>query len=780
MAPGITEDDLRAALPQLDGDVSLMGLTRPVTVLRDELGVPHVEAASTGDAFFAQGFVTAQDRLFQMDFDRRRARGRTAEWLGALGVAQDTMARKLRLMDSARADYRELSPEARGVLEAYAAGVNAFLKITTALPVEYTLLGEQPEPWRPFDGLAIFKIRHVFMGNFELKLWRTRILARLGPELTAKLFPDHEPRDLLIIPTGSEHSGRPAETERILASIATVATDAVSGTDDSPDAGSNSWAIAGSRTASGKPIVAGDSHRAPDTPNVYYQNRVACPEFDVVGLSMPGVPGFHHFGHNANVAWCITHASADYQDLFLERFDPVNPSLYEHQGGWHEADARLETIAVRDGEAVTVEAVETVHGPVILGNPGTGAAVTLRYTATATPNPWAETLLPTLRATNVQQLEEAQQRWVDPANSLVSADVDGAVSYLMRGQIPVRSRTNGWGVVPGWSGDHEWLGDVPFEELPRLRDPEEGVIVTANNRIVDSAFPHYISTDWYPDQRARRVLARLRDIDDATPERMAGVHADSASLLAQQLVRALERVAPAGTHPLLDALRGWDGRMDRDRREPLLYSALMDEVLRRVLTPLLGSTLAWEALAGTSRGGPAHLRTLKRLTVRAIETEDTALLPERLTWSRLIDEAAQAAMAWLQGRLGPDEATWTWGDLHRIVHQHPLSPAFPDAAVLLDPPQTPVGGDSETPLQGGYSPGRPFVVTATSVARYVYDTSAWDASLWAIPLGVSGHPGSPHYADQRERWAAVGLFPMRYAWQEVQANAESELRLLPG
>jgi penicillin amidase len=333
--PLLSQDDLQMAVPELTGTIHLQELDSPVEIYRDTWGIPHVWAQTVHDAFVAQGFVHAQDRLWQMDYDRHRAYGRWAEWSGASAVAPDRLMRRLRLEASARADHAAVDPETRAMLDAYAAGVNAFLRTTTRLPIEYRILDATPEPWQPWDACAVFKVRHVFTGGvWQAKLWRARLVRLLGPERTATLCEGYEPGQPLIIPPGVDFRGpllngleELAAGEQVLARL------------DGSSAGSNNWAVSGSRTASGGPLLAGDPHRALDTPNVFYQNHLACPAFDAIGLSFPGVPGLPHFGHNRHVAWCITTTMADYQDLYIERFHPDDPRQYEFVGQWCHAES---------------------------------------------------------------------------------------------------------------------------------------------------------------------------------------------------------------------------------------------------------------------------------------------------------------------------------------------------------------------------------------------------------------------------------------------------------
>jgi penicillin amidase len=767
--------DLAAALPDLASPQRLPGLTGPVDVWRDPDGVPHARAGSLHDAFFAQGFVHAQDRLWHMEYDRRRAAGRWAELAGAAAVAQDVLARRLGLERSARADYDGAGPEARAMLDAYTAGVNAFLDTTRAWPVEFGLLDFRPERWAPWDSLAVFKVRHVEMGPWQMKLWRARLVRQLGPRLAAHLCPGTPPAPMLILPPGAEYRGPAPAASEVLGR-----SDAVLASLPAWVGGSNSWVLAGSRTASGRPLVAGDPHRALDTPNCYYQNHLACPDFDAIGLSFPGVPGLPHFGHNRHVAWCVTHAMADYQDVFVERFDPTDPTRYEFRGEWRHAEVRREIVEVRGGKPVQVAVTVTHHGPVVVGDPSTGYAVSLRYTATAELNRTFDALVPMLRAASADNLEAAMRPWVDPGNNLVFADVRGTTGYRTRGVVPVRAAANAWLPVPGWDGAHEWTGAIPFEVMPALRDPAEGWLATANSRIADADYAHYLGLDYAPDFRTRRLAARLRDLRGATAADMAAIHADRVSIPARALVELASHVVPldAGSRAALAVLREWDGVMDPDSPAAGIYAAFRARLVRDVLGPLLGP-LAGDAFARAPGAATTHVARLRGRLADWIREDDRTLLAAGDDWGSAMARAFAGAVAALREALGPDPAAWTWGRLHLARPRHPLSATFPAAAALLDPPPAPAGGDGDTVQAAEFVPAAGFELSTTSVARYVFDLGDWERSAWIVPLGASGHPGSPHYADQTADWAAVRLRPMRYDWARVAAEAESHQRLEP-
>ncbi len=786
--------ELKAALPNLSGALHLNGLKDKAEVYRDELGIPHVRAGNEHDAFFAQGFVTAQDRLWHMEYDRLRGSGRWAEAAGDGALEQDKLMRRFRLVASARADYDAMDDHTRMVFDAYAAGVNAFMDGPDPLPVEYSIAGIRPEPWQPWDCLVVYKVRHILMGVFESKVWRARMARAMGPDKAGSLFPGYEPGHLLILPPGEAYGGKLDQGLRELAEGA-AALNYLS----EMDGGSNSWALGGDSTATGKPLVAGDSHRGLDTPNAYYQNRISCPEFDAIGLSFPGVPAFPHFGHNPWVCWCVTHTAADYQDLYIEQLRDGDTPKYLHKGEWLDAEVHEETVRSNTGREESFRVIVASHGPIISGGPEksplslegegqgegetgrTWTGVAFKYTATESASQWPAILWKMLLARNADELVESQRGWVDPCNNFVFADVDGNYGYLCRGRIPIRSRVNGWLPVPGWTGEHEWQGDIPFEELPRSINPSEGYIATANNKPVGDDYPHYIAVDFTPEFRVKGVTNGLKSLSKPTASDMASIHAYRISQPALAYLAVLPGVEPQNSLAAIarDRLLAWDGSMDANRVQPAIYSAMRDALLKEVFERNLPPDLADAAWHPADRGLGSFGNRLKARLVEMVRNDDRSLLADEDTWRDAISRALTRGVATLFTRLGDDPDAWVWDRVHRAVPRHTLSAAHPELDGLLDPPSIPHSGDGDTPLQGGYSPATFATVTSLSVARYSYDTANWDNSLWVVPLGSSGHPGSPHYYDQSETWRRVEMVPMHWEWDAIIVGSESRQTLLP-
>jgi penicillin G amidase len=740
----------------MDRAVTAPGLDAEVVVLRDELGIPHVRATTAHDAFFGQGLVQAQDRLGQLEYDRRRAYGRWAEVAGPSAVPFDAFVRRCDLDASARREYEELAPDARSVLDSFAAGVNAWLALGEPLPLDLERAGVRPASWSPWDCCAVFLVRHVVFASWQKKLFWGRLAHALGPETVARVE-GADPRAVpLIVPPDAVLTPRPLDATG-LDEVADATAPLESG------AASNAWGLDGSRTASGLPMLAGDPHRLVEVPGVYAQVHLACPEFDAAGLSFVGVPGFPHFGCNERVAWCVTNANGDYQDLYVERFDAAPEAV------------RCELIHVRGGPDVQVECHETRHGPVVFGDPATGYAVALRTTTLVEPSSGLEVLLPMLRARDVDELDDVMRAWVDPVNNFLSADADGNLAYRTVGRIPVRAPANAWGPVPGWLEGHEWSGMVPYDDMPRVRNPDCGLIVTANQRIVADDFPHHIGVDYGRPDRAVRLHARLDDLGDARVSDMAAVHRDVRSLPADIWVDRLLRLEPVDEHEraALDVLRAWDREMTIDAPGAAVYVAVRDAVGRHVAHhPALAALRAPLPDEPPVTFHPLELRCWQLLT-GCLAGGDETLLPPGSSWDEVLAVGLSDGVAVLRAGRGDDPSSWRWGALHRAAPQHPLSRLRPEWAERLDPPSVEIAGYSDTVFSTGHLAGFGFTMTSGSVARYVFDLSDRRNNQWVVPLGAAGDPTSPHFADQQRRWADGELFPMQLSWDDLAANGDA-------
>ena len=755
---------LAASVLPLDGTLSLPGLDGPVTVHRDEWGIPHARAGSASDAHFALGFVHAQDRLFQMDLTRRRAVGRAAEWLGTPAAAADALARRLGVAQASQRDAAALGPEARAMLDAYARGVNAFLGTGAPLPIEYTLLGATPEPWLPWHSVAVMRRLGLLMGSVWFKLWRALALPVVGAEQVGKLRYDDGGADLLCIQPGETAERTAMDLDALRPAISSLLE--AMGADET-GGGSNNWAVAPARTATGRPILAGDPHRVFEMPGLYAQHHLACREWDAIGLTVPGVPGFPHFMHNDRVAYCVTHAFVDIHDLYLERFDEAGTAV-RFGDGWEAVRTREETIAVRGGAPLTIRVTETRHGPVIAGEGGVRLA--LRSVQFDAIDRSFDCLPRMLTAGSVDELWQATRGWGVIDHNLVAADVDGHIGHRVRAIVARRPRANGWLPVPGWTGAGEWDGDIPFEEMPECNDPPGGVIVTANNRVVAAEEP-YLCTDCHPPYRAQRIAALIAERPDFAVADAARLHADTLSPHRALFCGLLERLDVSGAaETLRQALLAWDWRMTADQTAPTAYNAWRRAMtLDLVERSGLGRAVRHPFAAVTPTISPAGQLwwTLPSL----LRNDDTALLGGA-SW----EQVGTAALEMVAG--GAPFAPW--GEAHRPRFEHALAASMPELAPLLDAPALPVGGDGDTVMAVGLLPAVGPAATYAALSRYVFDVGAWENCRWVVFAGASAHPGSPHYADQNRPWSACEMVPMRYDWAGIERAARATQVLRPG
>ena len=794
----------------MDETITVAGIHGPVTVLRDVWGIAHVEATCEADAWFGQGFVAAEDRLWQMEFDRRSALGTWAEVAGPSAVGADVLARRLDLRRAAANDVAEMSGGTLAMFEAYARGVNAFLASGRPLPPEYALTGTTPAPWEAWHSVAAFRIRHVHMGVWQQKLAQAVLLRRIGPEAYARLDLRPPLGAATILPPGQDGAvgnvlaRGGADLGDAFATLAPVI---------SFDGGSNSWVVHGSRVTTGKPVACNDSHRRLDVPTVYWQVHLACPEFRVAGATFPGVPGLPHFGHNGSVTWSITHGCGDTQDLYLEEFDPARPGWYRTPDGWVEASRHTSTIRVAGSAPVPVEAWRTRHGPVVHGDPREGPVIAFRWIATDGPTRQAfEPFRPMLRATTVADLFETQAEWVDPVNNLLAADVHGSIGYQTRGVLVDRGPGPG-GVAPGheafrqfptagWSGDYEWRGRVPYDRNPRSINPPEGYVATANQQIVDGDDP-YIADSFSPPWRAERLVELLGNDSTFTPDEIAGLQADVTSVSARAWGALIARqpTLEGDAGRARDMLDQFDGVLRPGSPGALLYGHVRRALARHLFAPIVGdATWQWlvrdplpVATGLVSRWFTTVQAALMRRAGIAVRPDvhpragrdAEAIAAADLAWEAAAAIAIPAALAdgWADAvrSAGPDPSAWRWDARHRTSAAHALGVRFPALRGVLDPPAVPLGGDGDTLQAASYAwaEGPDFDITSLSVFRHVVQMGDPVRATNVVPGGVSGILGGRHAHDQLERWRTHRRIPAPFAPTDVAAAAESTLQLLP-
>jgi penicillin amidase len=742
MCGGSTYLWLRSSLPANSGTMTLPGLTAEVTITRDAAGVPHITAANERDAAFALGFVHAQDRLFQMDMMRRLGAGRLSEVLGRATLGTDRMMRTLGLYRAAERQFDRLSEPLRRALEAYAAGVNAYLAQRRALPPEYYLLATTPEPWRPADTLVWGKYMALQLsGNYRSELLHARLAAQLTPEQLAQLYPPY-PNDAPVTLGALAQLFRTLPLDRIYAAL----PDSVG-----PTFASNNWVVDGQHTESGKPLLANDPHLGFSTPGVWYLARIDTPDLHLAGATAPGTP-FLVLGHNDRIGWGFTTTESDVEDVFIERLDPNDPNSYLTPDGALPFETRQEEIIVRGRRVVPITIRTTRHGPVIsdVGGPvaPAGHVLALQTTFLADGDLTPQALWDMNHASDWESFNAALKNFTAPEQNIVYADVDGTIGFTAPARIPIRGKGDGWMPAPGWTGEYDWTGFVPFDELPRGVNPKEGRFVSANNKIVPDSYPYFISRDWDIPNRAERITSLLDGDGSQTPAASARIQADTESLMVDQLLPLLLRV-PASDERMTEAfalLRSWDGRMERDRAAPLIFTAWLRELNRALFEAKLGAAF------------PDYWG-LRPLVVRDILTQhqqwcDKGPTPDPDSCNQKLTESLHRALDELSQAYGSDMTKWRWGVAHQASFPHPL---FANIPVLQDLLKTriPADGGSDTVNRGEMriaDPEEPFLDRHGAGLRMILDFADLDASRFMIVPGESGNALSPHYSDLLRPW----------------------------
>lgn len=748
-------------LAQIEGEVTVAGLEGPVRIVRDRWGIPHIRAGSARDAFFAQGYAIGQDRLFQLELRRQMATGRAAAFLNRGLLAADRVNRKIGFLRHARAEWEAQSPESRMILEAYAAGVNAAIA-TQPKPFEFHVLGHEMAPWSPVDTLAIMKM--VASNNqWATRLRYAKVAARLGGQAVIDLMPEHTPGMALITPSGA----RWTEDAHPYAA-------AVAGIIEEPEGtvaaggGSNCWVLHGSRTTTGAPIVCGDPHLNVRIPPEWHVMHMECPEFTVAGPCTPGAPGPLYYGHNTRVAWTMTHAAGDRWDVYRERIrrGASGPEA-QFKDGWEPLARFDETFEIRDGEPVQETLWETRHGWVAMGDPLTDDEVAAARWGLVEPGHDFDALLPLFTASTIAQAREALRTYDSISGNFCFADVQGDIGYQYTGRIPKRPA---WPLpVPGWDGAHEWDGTVSKHELPTDENPANGYIATANNKTTTADYPHFLALGGSP-WRADRLRELLEGDRRFSPEDMPALQGDLVSLTAREL--SARYLAVAATEPDARAmqalLRGWDAEVTTESTAALVYIETTEQLLDLTVRRYYHADM-WNVQMPEGEQRSALIRSLRR--------DDRTTLGGLPSWDAAIERALGQAARVLRERHGADTSAWRWGAAHWMTWRHNLG-RDRELAAILNLPDTPVGGDGATlwATQARYGKGSDHGVSY----RQIFDMRDLNAARIVIPPGNSGQPGSPHYGDNVHRWLNLDYHPLFINWQDIEANSEGELKLLPG
>lgn len=821
IGPTFIKNKARQSFPIVDGEIQVPGLEGEVRIYRDGYGVPHIYAVSHHDLFFAQGYVHAQDRFFQMDFWRHMGSGRLSELLGKQMLETDKFLRTLGWERIAQQELDLLGEEEQAILQAYSDGVNAYLEGLSgaSLSLEYYFLelinkDYQPAPWTPLNSLTWGKaMAWDLRANLDTEIERAKLLKAIPRNQLEFLYPDYPADHPVIVPKFS-----PPEKKTASILLDTAGSELPSG-ENMPDltplldalqvsaeevdrlsgggfesVGSNSWAVHGDLTDTGKPYLANDPHLGAQIPSIWYEVGLHCLEkaetcqLDVAGFSFAGVPGVV-IGHNDRIAWGFTNVGPDVMDLYIEKVDPENPTRYQTPDGWQEMELILETIQVAGDDPVEHEVYLTRHGPVIGSVYGLEAfaqetglsvpenyALAVRWTALE-PSCLFCAVWDINLAGSWEEFRQAARSFSVPSQNLLYADIDGNIGYQMPGNIPIRvAGHDGMLPVPGWNGEYEWQGYIPFAELPHVLNPREGFIVTANNAVVGAEYPYLISEEWDQGFRAQRIANLLKAREDPiTLTYLKKMQGDNYDPLAAVLVPFLldQRYTDPELQAAQDLLRDWDYQADLESAPAALYMTFWQN--------LVSNTLQDNLPPDYQVGVDSRAKQIFRELVSQPNNPwwDDPSTTSREYMADIFRLTLEESYRELEKELGNEPASWQWGNLHTITFQHQVMSGFPVINQAFNQGPFPAGGGSGIVNATGWDPENPYLIDWLPSMRMIVDLNDLTNSLSIHTTGQSGHAYHPHYIDLAELWRKIYYHPMLWDANHVERQSESVLILTP-
>ena len=788
---------VRAVEPQVAGTIALPGFAGRVEIVRDREGLPHIFAADEADATAALGFAHAQDRLWQMEMNRRIANGRLAEIVGAPGLETDRFLRTIGIRRSAEAIHAGLDAETRASLAAYARGVNAYLATRTApLPPEFHLLrAPAPEPWSPIDSIGWSLMMALDLGaNLNAELTRMRLAqAGLPMERIGEFLPPYPgeswpqlPDYLALYRSLAPQAQRTGQMIRAF----DLGLEGV---------GSNNWVVSGARSETGRPLLANDPHLGLSAPALWYFARLTSPKGTVIGATLPGVPSVV-LGRNEHIAWGFTNTGPDVQDLFIERIDPADPSRYRTPDGWARFDTVREVIRVKGGPDEVLDVRISRHGPVISDGASRAAttaapeghALALQWTALSPGNLTVQAFARLNAARNWQEFLDAARHYHAPQQNMVYADTAGNIGFIAAGRVPVRKPENdlrGLFPAPGWDARYDWAGFIPFEDLPQEFNPARGFRITANERITPEGYPHHITSEWATPHRAERIAELLAGRERHSVESFRALQADHRSNAVREILPLLltghrkaepgrGRQMPERVREVIAALSAFDGTMAVDRAEPLIATAWLRELTRLVYADELGPDLF---------AGYWDQRHVFMMAVLSDRDGQGAWCRGRRDGAAgagceaLVSRALDLALADLERRHGADWRAWRWGVAHDARSEHRPFARVAALARIFDV-RVPVPGDTYTVNVNRHTirnEAEPFVSRHAASLRAIYDMADPERSVFIHSTGQSGLPTSRLYRNLAERWAKVEFLPMRTRRADIEREAIGTLTIVP-
>jgi len=727
--------------PEIDGELSLNVLDEDVTVTRDDKGIPHIFAKTDADLYRAQGYVQAQDRLFQMDLARRQASGRLSEIIGEATIDTDKHFRTFSLREAAEKSLSIYDRESRQVLEWFADGVNAFItqaKENNTLSYEFALLGYEPEEWSVVDSLTIGKyMAYDLGGNWNTLAFRHWALQNFGEEKAKELFIKYPENASSIITANKDNP---------------VAVAGHFKTELLPNEfnGSNNWVVSGKKTKNGTPILADDPHLGLSTPSIWYQMHLQSPEQNVSGVIFAGVPGII-LGHNDNIAWGVTNVGPDVQDLYIEIPNPNNPTQFRYDGKWEQAEVRNEPIKVKDGETVDFNVVVTRHGPIMTDlafkDTEPTAQFSMQWTALQ-PTTELRAVLGFNKSKSWGEFEKALEDFKAPAQNFVFASKDGTIAYKANGQIPIRKQGDGQLPVPGDSSDYGWKGFIPWDELPTVVNPDEGFIATANNEVIGEEYPYHITDFWAQPYRFERIKEVLAANDSLTVEDIKKLQMDQHNLYAREflpyLLTSIKAQDQNGKYKdVIKLLENWDMVDAKDSGAPLVFHTFMEKLQEVLFKDQMPEDM-YELMYGKFNITDQLLRT-------AYAGKNSIWIEEQGGVDATVYKALELTVAQIEDQFGKNVSKWKWGNFHQLTFDHTLGKASPILAAYFNAKKVPIGGSKVTvqaadnDLAGNVNHGASW--------RFVVDVGDLSSAYHIVGPGQSGHVKSAWYQDQVMDWA---------------------------
>ncbi len=720
--------------------ILIAGLKKPVEIIRDRWGVPHIYAQNADDLFFAQGYITAQDRLFQLDLWRRIGTGKLAEVLGPKYLQRDRIARLVRYRGNWDEEWKSYSSDAKAIATAFTSGINAYIRsLHGQRPMEFRMAGFDPGLWAPEDVTA--RVAGLLMtGNLLAEVNRTLDVKKIGLKADDRLFPP-EPHIPLVLPKGLDIADvTPAIVKDYEAAVGAIHFPG--------EQGSNNWVVDGTMTQSGKPLLANDPHRPIGLPSLRKTFHLVAPGWDVIGAGEPALPGIA-LGHNENIGWGFTIVGIDQQDLYVEKVNPADATEYSYGGGWKKFEIERQTIAVKGEGARQVELKYTVHGPVIYEDEGRHRAYALRWVGTNAGGAGYLSALRLSRAKNWNEFRAATEHYKIPSENLVYADREGNIGWVAGGQAPIRKGWTGLFPAPGDSGNYEWTGFLPISENPSTYNPARHFVATANHDILPRGYKHELGYAWAPPSRYNRIVEMLTAGKKFDVSDFARMQQDTVSLPAREFAAILKDWHPAEASEAAQArstILSWDANVALDSKAALLYEVWIEH-LHDAIRPK----------------GIASQRLAPEIVLRELKAS--------LERDALLRQTLEMSLREIREWLGPDQTEWKWGHLHKVYFQHPLGAA----SLNLPPHERP--GDGYTVNATG---GTNYMQKTGASYRQVLDLSDWDRSVMTNVPGESGNPRSPHYGHLIECWAQGHYHPMPYSRKAVEGAAEERVMLVPG